>query len=113
MTCFCWGVARKISCTSRRMSGQRAVSLGTDWQLRGRDTGRKREGDHGETTEGPRTNLIEHLVAFVEDKDPDAAQTQELSRTNALSRPGVPTMMLGWVSLLLSVSASLVMGVPP
>ena len=51
ITCFSWGVARKISCTSRRMSAK-DVKVKSD------------------TAEVYRklTKLLEHLVALVQDK---------------------------------------------
>ena len=50
MTCFCVGVARKISCTARRISVPRINNFANGLKKR------------------PHTYLIQHLVAFIKNE---------------------------------------------
>ena len=52
ITCFSWGVARKISCTSRRMS---ATEQGQEWCMI-------------KKVEKKLTQLLQHLVALIQDE---------------------------------------------
>ena len=71
ITCFSCGVARKISCTSRRMS-----EILTRLRIRTQIARTRFEGHS--STKKRLTQLLEHLVALVEDKVLQVLQRQLL-----------------------------------
>lgn len=74
MTCLFAGVARKISCTSRRIS---AISKISGW-WNGKTAGIETEP----------TNLIEHLIALIEDESFDIPQRKFLLADQSVQATG-------------------------